>query len=313
VKQLFQIHPDAESKKQFQQLCLRIDRGDVVVLDEITDKLVKESIQVLFSVLQMKHYTSLKKLIKKTGAQHLEHSGSFQNGYVKSKHTPVLEDLFSGILPSFKDVFLESHKPSLKVEKKSSPTTKEKEERTISLEMDRDEWLKQRTQAPIGRNAMDSALKHLQRNPFEFSEAGTLGSTPGAGTRASDNQAVGPMLPSVPPVHGDNVDEDEAFGPSFAPDADLHSSFQPTSTTSAAQSRKQEWDRIRNKSPQEFSSSDSSSVSKKTEREEWMTALPQLGMRPTLDTITNRKFSKKITEPVREEDRKGWSSAPKQK
>eukprot|EP00475_Leptophrys_vorax_P045517 TRINITY_DN9472_c0_g1_i1.p1 TRINITY_DN9472_c0_g1~~TRINITY_DN9472_c0_g1_i1.p1 ORF type:complete len:249 (+),score=49.67 TRINITY_DN9472_c0_g1_i1:203-949(+) len=243
----------------------------------------------MFSVLLMKHYTSIKKLIKKTNISTLNPDrDSFQSAYVKGKNTPCLRDLFADLLPPFKELSITDRAMTSSISKDSSSGL---ESPKRSLELDREDWLKQRTQVPVGNGALDSALRHIQQNPFEFSEAGKLGTTT-------------PSLRDRPVVTPARVinDDDEAFGPSLVPEV---SSGSKLPTASGSRSRKDEWDRVRNKQEQQ-QSQPANDQAQAVQREEWMTSLPHLGMRPSLDVLTNRKFSTKITEPVREEDRKGW-------
>jgi hypothetical protein len=237
LSQLLEIQRDDETLSQLAELCRRVDRGDTVVLDNMTNQIAKESLSVIFALLNMKE----------------------KHGFTKSKKTCSFVQLFGKLLPSHLD---------------------------STLELDREDWLKQRTANPVKTSETRDMIARAQSEfSTSFKASGTLGMKQNAPSQSTKPISTTTVLED---------DDEDMFGPSIAP---------PTSSDIAPAKRKaDDWKRAEERALKKTNDSSSSSI----RREDWMVDLPELGLRPSLSTLTDRKFSSRST-PLQDQDRTSWT------
>jgi hypothetical protein len=271
ASQFFKIHSDKETLTQFAQLCRNVDRGDLVVLDGMTNVLAKESIRVIFALLNMKECSS------KRLSRDVTKGKVFKEGFMKTKRTCSFVGLFKEFIPST-----------------ANPQTDQSSgESRSALELDRSEWLEKRIIAPVRASEMSELVERAKsQNAMSFQAGGSLGINRSQSSSSNSSQ-IGPSLRETVSVHVDDDDDDDMFGPA------LNQSSAQRNQESRKLDRSEEWKKAEERGKQK------QSVDSSLRREDWMVELPQLGLRPSLATLTDRKFSSR-SEPLREQDRSLW-------
>jgi hypothetical protein len=238
LSQLLEIQRDDETLSQLAELCRRVDRGDTVVLDKMTNQIAKESLSIIFALLNMKE----------------------KHGFTKSKKTCSFVQLFGKLLPSHLD---------------------------SALELDREDWLKQRTANPVKTSETRDMIARAQSEfSSSFKSSGTLGMKQNAPSQSAKPISTTTVL--------EEDDEEDLFGPSIATPA--------SSDIAPAKRKADDWKRAEERALKKTNDSSSSSI----RREDWMVDLPELGLRPSLSTLTDRKFSSRST-PLQDQDRTSWT------